>query len=199
MLRLNALPRLLVTALATIAVVACANYKDPATEAVANIEEKLTGIGTQAEKYVPEELAKVQEQVAELKAGIEQKQYKAVVATAPTVLKAVNNLIVSSAIAKDAFTRQVQNDWTTYANEMPGVIASVDQQILRYTSRGNLPKGVSRDAFKETVATFDAAKAAWAEAATAGNEGRFEEAVTKTHEVKQVVDTVTQTLGMSGG
>ena len=39
-------------------------------------------------------------------------------ATAPTVLKAVNNLIVSSAIAKDAFTRQVQNDWTTYANEM---------------------------------------------------------------------------------
>lgn len=199
MFRLNALPKLTAAALLAIAVVACANYQDPAIEAVANIEEKLDGISTQAGKYVPEELATVQEQVAELKTGIEQKQFKEVVATAPGVLKAVNSLIVSSAIAKDAFTQKMQSDWAAYATGMPGIIAAVDTQIVRYTSRGGLPKGVSRDAFKETVASFDAAKSAWAEAAAAGNEGRFEEAVTRTNEVKQVVDTVMQTLGMSAG
>ncbi len=199
MFRLNALPKLTAAALLAIAVVACANYKDPAIEAVANIEEKLSGISTQAGKYIPEELASVQEQVAELKTGIEQKQFKEVVATAPGVLKAVNSLIVNSAIARAAFTQQMQSDWATYATEMPDVIAAVDKQIMRYTSRGSLPKGVSRDAFKETVASFDAAKSSWAEAATAGNEGKLEEAVTRTNEVKQVVDTVMQTLGMAAG
>ncbi len=199
MSRPNAFPKLLAVALIAITASACADYKTPAEEAIVIIDEKLAGIHTQAEKYLPTALADVQVQVDELKAGMEQKEYEAVVATAPRVLKAVNNLIVESAVAKDSYHRKMQRDWATFANEIPGVIASVDTQIVRYTSRGRLPKGVSRDAFKETVATFDAAKAAWAEAATAGNDGKFEDAVTRTNEVKLVIDAVKQTLGMSAG
>ena len=199
MSRPNAFPKLMAVALIAIAASACADYKTPAEDAVAIIEEKLAGIHTQADKYLPTALAEVQAQVDELKAGMEQKEYQAVVATAPRVLKAVNGLIVESAVAKDTFHRKMQRDWATFATEMPDIIASVDKVIVRYTSRGSLPKGVSRDVFKETVATFDTAKAAWAEAATAGNDGKFEEAVTRTNEVKLVVDTVKQTLGMSAG
>jgi hypothetical protein len=199
MFRSNSLPRLMAMALIAIAVTACSTYKDPAEEAVATIEEKMAGIHTQAEKYLPTQLAQVQAQVDELKVGIEQKEYQAVVATAPRVLKAVNGLIVDSALAKDSFNRKMQRDWADFATSMPDVFASVDKQIIRYTSRGRLPKGVSREAFKETVASFDAAKASWAEAAAAGNEGKYEQAVTQTNEVKQVVDTVMQTLGMSTG
>lgn len=197
MFRSNAFPKLMAVALIAIAVTACSTYKDPAEEAVATIEEKLAGIHAQAEKYLPTELANVQTQLDELKTGLEQKEYEAVVATAPRVLKAVNSLIVEAALAKDAFNKKMQRDWAAFATSMPDVFASVDKQIIRYTSRGTLPKGVSREAFKETVASFDAAKASWAEAAAAGNEGKYEEAVTKTNEVKQVVDTVMQTLGMS--
>lgn len=199
MFRPNALPKLLAVALIAIAFGACADYKTPAGEAVANIEEKLADINVQASKYVPDELASVQAQLDELKVGIEQKEYEAVVATAPRVLKAVSNLIVNSAVAKGAHIAKMQGDWAAFATEMPALIASVDKQIMRYTSRGGLPKGVSRDAFKETVASFDAAKAAWAEAATAGNEGKLEEAVTRTNEIKLVVDAVMQTLGMGKG
>lgn len=199
MYRSNSLPKLMAMALIAIAVTACSTYKDPAEEAVATIEQKMAGIHAQAEKYLPTQLADVQAQIDELKTGLEQKEYEGVVATAPRVLKAVNGLIVDSALAKDSFNRKMQRDWAGFATSIPEVITSVDKQIIRYTSRGQLPKGVSREAFKETVATFDAAKASWAEAAAAGNEGKFEEAVTKTNEVKQVIDTVRQTLGMSTG
>lgn len=199
MSRPNALPKLIAVALIAIAAGACADYKTPAVEAVTQIDEKMAGIHVMAEKYIPEELASVQAQIDELKAGIEQEEFEAVVATAPRVLKAVNSLIVNSAVAKGTHHAKMQSDWAAFATEMPAMIASVDQQIVRYTSRGGLPTGVSRDAFKETVATFDAAKAAWAEAAEAGNDGQFEAAVTKTNEVKLVVDTVMQTLGMKSG
>lgn len=199
MSRPNALPKLIAVALVAIAAGACADYKTPAEEAVTQIDEKIAGIHTMAEKYIPEELASVQAQVDELKAGIAQKEYKAVVATAPRVLKAVNSLIVNSAVARGAHDAKMQSDWAAFATEMPALIASVDKQIMRYTSRGGLPKGMSRDAFKTTVATFDAAKAIWAEAAEAGNEGKIEVAVTKSGEVKHVVDTVMQSLGMQSG
>ena len=199
MSRPNALPKLMAVALIAIAAGACADYKTPAEEAIVNIDEKMAGIHVMAEKYLPEELASVQAQIDELKAGVEQKEYEQVVATAPRVLKAVNSLIVNAAVAKGAHATKMQNDWAAFATDMPNLIASVDKQIVRYTSRGSLPKGMSRDAFKETVATFDAAKASWAEAATAGNDGKFEEAVNRSNEVKQVVDTVMQTLGISTG
>lgn len=195
----NALPKLVAVALVALTITACSTYKEPAEEAVATIDEKLAGIHTQAEKYLPTELAKVQEQLDEMKAGLEQKEYKAVVATAPRVMKAVNNLIVEAALAKDSFNRKMQKDWTAFATTIPDLIASVDRQILRYTSRGRTPQGMNRDQFKEMVASFDAAKGVWAEAATAGNEGKYELAVTKTNEAKQVFDTVTQALGMQSG
>lgn len=199
MSRPHSLPRLMMAALVAMAIAACADYKTPANDAVAKIDNELSGIRAQAGKYVPDGLAEVEAQVAELKAGIEQKEYQAVVATAPRVMKAVNKLVVDAALAKDAYNKKMLSDWATFATEMPKVIASVDSQIMRYTSRGGLPKGLSRDAFKETVATFDAAKSAWAEAAAAGNEGKVEEAVAKTNEVKPVIDGVMQTLGMSAG
>ena len=194
----NGFPKLITVGLIAIAVTACSIYKGPAEEAVATIEQRLAGVRAQAEKYLlPADLANVQAQVDELKTGIEQKEYKAVVATAPRVLKALNSLIADTSEARDAYNTKMQRDWKAFATSMPDVIGSVDKEIVRYTTRGRLPKGVSRDAFKETVASFDAAKASWAEAATAGNEGKYEEAVTKSNEVRQVVDTVMQTLRMS--
>lgn len=194
----NGLPKLMAVGLIAITIAACSVYKDTAEEAVATIEQRLAGVHADAEKYLlPTELAKVQAQVDELKSGIEQKEYEAVVATAPRVLKAVHNLIADTAQARDSYVIKIQRDWTTIATEMPEMIAAVDKQMLRYTSRNSLPKGVSREAFKETVASFDAAKASWAEAAASGDAGKYEEAVTKTNEIKQLINTVMQTLGMS--
>lgn len=198
MFRSNGLRKLTAVVLMAIAVTACSTYKGPAEDAVATIEERLAGIRDQAEKYLlPADLADVQAQVDELKAGLEQKEYKAVVATAPRVMKALNRLISDAAKARDSYNMKMQHDWMAFAASMPDVFASVDSQVTRFTSRGTLPKGVSREAFTETLASYDAAKASWAEAAAAGNEGKYEEAVTRTNEIKQVIDTVQQTLGMS--
>ena len=122
----NGLPKLMAVGLIAITITACSVYKDTAEEAVATIEQRLAGVHADAEKYLlPTELAKVQAQVDELKSGIEQKEYEAVVATAPRVLKAVHNLIADTAQARDSYVIKIQRDWTKFATEMPEMIAAV--------------------------------------------------------------------------
>jgi hypothetical protein len=79
------------------------------------------------------------------------------------------------------------------------VIVSVDREISKLAASGRTPKGMDREGYKQLVATFDEAKKTWAAAAEAGNAGKYEEAVTQSRQVKEVVDATMQALGMSAG
>ena len=182
-----------------LAAAGCASQKEPAEEAVASLEKSLEAAAQQAEKYVPDEIAAVRAQVAEVKDLLAKQDYKSVVAKAPAIAAELRKVVADSAIAKANFTQQMTQAWTEYANTLPQSIASVDDRILRYTSGGGLPKGMTRDGFKELVAKFDAAKAEWTAAAEAGNAGKYEEAVTKSIEVKRTVETTMEALGMAKG
>lgn len=196
MIRSTGLAKVCAVTLLALAAAGCESQKEPAEQAVASLEQSLENAAAQAEKYVPDEVAAARAKVAEMKALLEKQDYKAVIAQAPAVSAELRKLVADSAIAKANFTQQMTQAWTEYAKTLPQAISSVDDRILRYTSGGGLPKGMTRDSFKELVAKFDAAKAEWAAAAEAGNAGKYEEAVTKSIEVKRTVETTMETLGM---
>jgi hypothetical protein len=196
MIRSTGLARAFAVTLLALAAVGCESQKEPAEQAVASLEKSLEAAALQAEKYVPDEIAAARAKVGEMKALLEKQDYKAVVTQAPAVAAELRKVVADSAIAKANFTQQMTQAWTEYAQTLPQAISSVDDRILRYTSGGGLPKGMSRDAFKELVAKFDAAKADWGAAAEAGNAGKYEEAVTKSIEVKRTVEATMEALGL---
>jgi len=197
MFRPKHVTRFMVVAIAALAA-ACASQKEPAEKALAELEGSLAKISEQAEKYMPEEYAEVSAQLAGLKASYDGGDYKSVVTAAPKAAAAIRKLQADAIIAKADLAKKMTEEWGEIANTVPDQIAAVDKQIVRYTSRGGTPKGLNRDEFKQLVASFDAAKEAWGQAGEAGNAGKYEEAVTAAREVKQVIDSTMQALGMSG-
>jgi hypothetical protein len=191
------LTRLAAVALVSLAVAACAGQKEPAQQALTDLDAALVKISEAGEKYMPEEYAEVQAQMADLKSSFDSGDYGAVVRGAPAASAAIRKLQADSIIAKSEYDKQMNAEWVALAETMPGVISSVDRQISRYSSGSRLPKGLDRDGFKQAVASFDEAKKAWTAAAEAGNAGKYEDAVLQSREIKKTVDAVMQTLGMA--
>jgi len=199
MFRSMQLTRLAAAALVSLVVAACAGQKEPAQQAVADLDGALAKVAEMGEKYKPEEYAEVQSQIAALKKSFDGGDFAAVVAGAPKAAAAIRKLQADAIIAKAEFAKQMNEEWAATATSMPDTIAAVDKQISRMAAGGRLPKGMDRDTFKQTVATFDEAKKVWTAAAEAGNAGKFEDAVMQSRQVKSVVDATMQALGMSAG
>jgi len=198
MIRSMNLTRLAAAALVSLAMAACANQKDPAQQALTDLDAALAKVAEAGEKYMPEEYAEVQSQIAGLKTSFDGGDYGAVVAGAPQAAAAIRKLQADSIIAKADYAKQMNAEWVQMAETLPAAIASVDNQISRM-SAGRLPKGMDRDTFKQTVATFDESKKAWTAAAEAGNAGKYEEAVMQGRQAKQVLEATMQALGMKAG
>jgi hypothetical protein len=191
--------RLLAVACFSLALAAaCAGQKEPAQQALNDLDAALGKVAEMGQKFMPEEYTEVGAQLASLKSSFDGGDYKAVVAGAPKAAAAIRKLQADSIIARSEYVKQMNVEWTQIATTMPDAVTAVDRQISRMGS-GRLPKGMDRDTFKQTVATFDEAKKVWAAAAEAGNAGRFEEAVLQSRQVKQVLDATMQALGMSAG
>lgn len=191
--------RLAAAAVLSLVLAACASQKEPAQQAIADLDTALAKVAELSEKYMPEEYAEVQAQIAGLKTSFDGGKFDEVVAGAPKAAAAIRKLQADAIIAKAAFAKQMNEEWAETAKTMPETIVSVDRQISRISSSGRMPKGMDRDAFRAVVSTFDEAKKTWTTAAEAGNAGKYEEAVMQSRQVREVVDATMQALGMSAG
>jgi len=197
MSRTITLSRLAATFVMAVALAACASQKEPAQQSLTELEGAMAKVAEMGQKYMPEEYAEVDAQIAGLKASFDKGDYAAVVAGASKAAAAIRKLQADSIIAKANYAKQMNAEWSDFTRTMPDTIIAVDKQISR-ASR-SLPKGMDRDTFKQTVATFDEAKKTWEAAAELGNAGKYEEAVMESRKVKEVVDATMQALGMAAG
>ena len=199
MFRSIKIPRFAAVALVALTMAACASQKEPAQQAITDLDAALAKVAEMGEKYMPEEYAAVQAQLAGLKTSFDGGDFDAVVAGAPKAAAAIRKLQADSIIAKADVSRKLNDEWVEFARTMPDTIVSVDRQISKVSSSGRMPKGMDRAGFNQLVAGFDEAKKTWAAAAEAGNAGKFEEAVMQSRQVKEVVDATMQALGMTAG
>ena len=191
--------RLLAVACVAIGLAACAGQKEPAQLALTDLDTALAKVAEMGQKYMPEEYAAVEAQIAGLKASFDGGDFDAVVSGAPKAAAAIRKLQADSIIAKADLAKQMNTEWVEMAKTMPDMIMSVDRQISKFAASGRTPKGMDREGYKQLVASFDEAKKTWTAAAEAGNAGKYEEAVTQSRQVKEVVAATLQALGMSAG
>ncbi len=171
---------LIVCAIATL-FVACANQMEPAKNALANINTTLSSVSADAQKYIPDQFAHAQGQVAELTASFEKKDYAAVVAGAPAVLAEVNGLASAAAAKKDEIVKALGSQWRDLAASIPQSLSAAQTRIAELAKSKHVPKGIDLGAAKSGLAD---ATSAWDKAQSAFKSGNAADAVAAAKEAK---------------
>jgi len=182
--------------MAAIIVAACAGQKEPAQKLIGDVQASVTAASAEAAKYVPDQLADVQTKLGGLKASYDKQDYAAVVAEAPAVLSAAQNLATAAAAKKDEILKTLNDQWSGLAGSLPAAVAAVQDRIdLLSKKPGKKPAaGVDLDAAKAGVGD---ATSLWSKAQAAFAAGNLDEAVSTAKDVKAKIEALAASLKMN--
>jgi len=190
--------------LAAVMLVGCANQMEPAKKAIADIEAAVAAAGADAAQYIPDQLGAVTDQLADLKAKLDQKDYKGVLAAAPALLTQAQGLAGAAASAKQAAEaaraaalEAMSAEWTTLAGSLPAQVAALESRVNILSKAKKLPANLDQATFDSVKAGLADAKGLWDQATAAQAAGNVEAAVTAARQVKEKADAAMATLGMT--
>src|SRR5690349_13164745 len=111
---------------------ACSSQKEPATQAVANLESSLAEVKTDGARFASERSAAVERKVDELRAALDKKDYKTVTARAPEVQQDIAALRTEVTTKRQEFevaTARATETWNGYAAEMPRWLETLQKRV----------------------------------------------------------------------
>ena len=191
--------RLIAALLAGLVLVACANLEDPARKAMADADAAMQKIGPDAQKYVPDQYTSVSEQVADMKAAFDKKNYQAVLDAAPKVATSMKALASAAQAKKNEVTEALDTQWTSMAAAFPKSVSAVQAKVAELKKARKLPKGVTKDAVANADAQIAAVQQTWSDAQAAQGKGDLEDAVAKAKDADAKLTDVMNSLGMGSG
>jgi hypothetical protein len=190
----------LLTLMAAVLIVGCANQKAPAEQAIANADSALAQVRDMAQKYVPDQLAQVDTQLNALKDSAAKGDYKSVLAAAPALMTAIGGL-KDAAAAKQAEAQaamaKAKDAWTSMSTDVPKMVDAIQSRVDVLSKSHHLPKGVTKDALASAKSGLDSMKSSWNDATSAASSGDFATATTKGQAVKDQATQIMQSLNMS--
>ncbi len=183
-----------------LALAACANHKEPAEKAIAQVESALAEIRADAEKYTPEELKGLDESVATLKRGFGNKRYSEVLTAQPSVASAVTALKETIAKAKadsEAILAAAQAEWTELNASVPPLVDAIQGRVDTLTKSRKLPKDVDKATFETIKTDFETVKTDWTSATQEFTAGAAADAVRKGRAARAKAEEIQAKLGMN--
>ena len=192
----------LLAALAATLVMSCANQKAPAEQAVAVAEAALAAVRDSAQKYAPDQLQAVEDQLKGLKDSLAKGDYKAVLTGAPTVNSAINSLKDAAEAKKadaDAASARAKDAWGPVSADVPMMIEAIAKRVDSLSKSHRLPKGVTKEGLAAAKSGLDSLKSQWTEATSAATSGDYTTAMAKAEGVKTKAAEMMRSLGMSSG
>ena len=192
----------LMAAMMAMVIVGCANQKGPAEQAISGAESALSAIRDTAQKYVPDQLAAVDAQLASLKDAFGKGDYKAVLAGAPALTAAIGSLkdaAAAKASDAEAAMAKAKDAWASASTDVPKMVAALQSRVDMLSKSHHLPAGVTKDSLASAKTGLDSIKSAWSDASAAAGSGDFTTAMTKAAAVKDQAAALMQSLGMTSG
>lgn len=194
---------------ALLALTACETQKEPASKAIADIEAAVTAAGSDAERYIADEVRAVKDGIAALKAKFDKQDFKGVLADAPTLLARAQGLPAAKdaamkaeaerqAAERAAAEQALQSDWDSLASAVPASLQTVTDHANTLTKAKKLPSNVTKESLAAAQTNLTEAKALWDQASSAQAAGQLREAVTAAQQAKEKVDAASTALGMTG-
>jgi hypothetical protein len=170
---------------------------EPAKKMLADVEAAVTAAGADAQKYVPDQVAAVNQKLADLKAAFDKQDYKAVITGAPALLNEAKGLADAAAAKKKEVLEALGTQWTALAAELPQSVSSVEAKLAAIAKSKKLPSGVTKDGVAAAKSGLAEAKTAWDEAKSAFGSGNVQAALDKAKGVKAKLDEVASKLGLA--
>ena len=186
-------------ALAALALAGCANKMEPAKKAIADIEAAVAVAGEDATRYIPDQVQAVNDQVANLKAMFDRKDYNGVLKAAPAVQTQAQGLAAAAAAKKTEMMDQYAAEWSTLADSIPEAVAAIQSRVEVLSKSRKLPAGMDKAKLDSVKAGLDEANTMWTQATQAQASGDLEQAVSLAQQVKTRTDALLSELGMSPG
>ena len=186
-------------AIAVLMLSGCANQMEPAKKAIADIEAAVATAGEDATKYIPDQVQAVTDQVANLKAQFDKKDYKGVLAAAPAVLAQAQALAANAAAKKSEAMDALNGEWNGLASSMPQAVAAIQSRVDILSKSKKLPAGMDKTSLEAAKTGLAEANDLWAQATSAQASGDVEHAVSLGHTVKEKTDALLASLGMTAG
>jgi hypothetical protein len=179
--------------LAGMALFACSGQKEPAQKLLLDTDATIIAASAEAAKYVPQQLADVQRQYADLKASFDKQDYAGVISAAPVVLGAAQTLATSAAARKDEVLKALNDDWTGLAAVLPDEQSAIQNRLQQLSQKPNKKQaaGVDLDGSK---ASLSDAMSLWSKATAAFAAGNLDEAVATAKAVKAKLDPLATAL-----
>ena len=173
-------------------VAACASQKEPAEQALAAVEAKFKESGAEIQKYLPERYAEIEASVASLRDSMSNEDYGDVVAGAGQVQDTLKRAIGESRVKRAQMQVEMEDEWTEMSKSVPAMIDAMDKKIT--SQRGKPPQGMTREAWKQTIADYDAARDAWSKAAAEMTRANFEATVLAARDAKAKIAAIMESL-----
>jgi flagellar biosynthesis chaperone FliJ len=190
----------LLAALAALAVVACNMQKGPAEQAVAGAEAALNAVRDQAQKYAPEQLGSAEAQLGQMKDAFEKGDYAGVLAQAPAMTAALNQLKDAAAKGKadaEAALAKAKDEWGPASTAIPKMVDELAKRVETLSKERRLPKGVTKESVAAAKTGLDSLKSTWADATNASSSGDFTTAMSKAAAVKAKAAELMKSVGMT--
>lgn len=202
-------------ALAIVLIVGCSSQREPASQAIADIEAAIATAGPDAARYVPDRLNAVRKQLASLQASFDRKDFKGVIAAAPPLLaeaqalagavasaKAAHEAAQAAAAARaateaaDPMLAALKAQWTDLSGRVPAAVAGVDNRLDILSKSRKLPMNLDASALDSARSTIAEAKAQWRQATAAQQAGDLPGAVNAAGRALDDANAARTTLGM---
>lgn len=177
-------------------IAACADrQREPARQAIMDIEAAVNAAGTEPVKYVPHLVSDVASQVAVLKTRFENEDYAGVLLDAPEVLAAARELPVAAAARRDELHAALRLEWQELAGMVPAEIEATRNEAERLLGTRPLPKGITPTLLDSTRKGIDDARALWEQAVAQQAANHLEEAVTLGNQARERSRSIRVSLG----
>jgi prophage DNA circulation protein len=192
----------LLPALATLLVAGCANQKTPAEQAVAAASAALAAVRDDAQKYVPDQLQAVDDQLRSLKDSFAKGDYRAVLTGAPTLTSSIRTLKEAAESKKadaEAALAKAKDAWGPMSAEVPKMVEAIQSRVAALSKTHHLPRGVTQEGLAAARSGVDTLKSMWGDAASASASGDFTAAMAKAQAAKDKAAEIMKSLGMPSG
>ncbi len=125
---------------------------------------------------------------------MEQKDYGDVVTGATAVTADIKRAVADSRVARAQNRAKMEDDWADLMETMPKMIAAIDKKIAAQGSKP--PKGMEKDAWKQLVKSYDAARDTWGATAAGMKKETFDATVEAGRDAKVTLAGIMETLGL---
>jgi hypothetical protein len=173
---------------------ACASQMQPAKQAIDSVESAINAAAADAGKYVPDQLASAQAKLVNLKTAFDNKDYKAVIAGAPSALAEAQALVGIAAAKKEEVMKAMTAEWTVVSASLPQLMGAVQSRLAVLAKSRKPPAGVDVAAAKTDMTD---AGTMWAQAQSASTAGNLDVAVDAAKKAKAKAEAAATALKMT--